>query len=64
MKAKKRKSFEHQVEIQKELQSKGYNIVQCNMCGCVHIYRKPKKKAICYDCGEEIYFNECSDLFY
>lgn len=64
MEAKKIKEFEYQVKMQKELQSKGYNIVQCNSCGCVHIHRTVKKKAICYDCGEEICFNECGDLFY
>ncbi len=64
MEAKKRKSFDHQVKMQKELHNKGYNIISCNSCGCIHIHKIAKKKAICYDCGEEIYFNECADLFY
>lgn len=55
-----------QEKLQRELQGKGYNIVLCNNCEVpiIHTSKERDVYTTCYNCGERINYNECSDLFY
>ena len=53
-----------QIEILKELQKIGYNIITCGECGSVNIVRKAKETFRCYDCFELQQHHDCPDLFY
>ena len=53
-----------QVELQLEMQSKGFNIVSCGNCGTTLIHKVGKESIVCYDCGEHMALSDCPDVFY
>lgn len=55
-----------QLNLQYEIQKKGYNIVTCHTCETVLIHTKEEgdEATICNGCGNVVYFNDCSDLYY
>lgn len=52
-----------QIELQREIQSHGINIVTCCNCGSTLIYKQAEQKVDCF-CGKHINTNDCEDLWY
>ena len=62
----KKKGYERQVELQEEIQGKGYNVVTCPSCGTVLLHTRDEgdETIICHGCGDFVSFNDCPDLYY
>lgn len=54
---------EEQIELQEELQSLGFNIVECGNCGTALIHKTGKDMIDCF-CGHEMALSNCPDLYY
>lgn len=57
------------LKLQEEMQTKGINIINCCMCGEVNLHKttpisEKELPIVCVGCEEEIYPNDCTDLFY
>lgn len=52
-----------QIELQEEIQSAGFNIVECGNCGSVLLHRVGKEKVNCF-CGKKMALSDCPDLYY
>ena len=53
-----------QVEILREIQDTGFNVITCSMCGEVNLIRKAHEMFTCYACSEEQQHHDCADLFF
>ncbi len=51
-----------QIELQEELQSKGFNVVECGNCGSILLHRTNQEKINCF-CGTKD-VSDCPDLYY
>ena len=56
--------MDEQIKILKEIQNKGFNIINCALCGSVNIVRTAKELFTCYDCSEQQQHHDCADLFF
>ncbi len=55
-----------QIEIFKDLQREGYNIVTCGDCGTVLLHRtnSDDDKIECFECNNVMDLCDCPDLWY
>ena len=56
--------MDEQIQILKEIQNKGFNIITCGLCGEVNLVRLSDKTFKCYVCSEEQQHHDCGDLFF
>ena len=59
----KRQIVIQQIELQEEIHSLGFNIVECGNCGVVLIHKVGKHKIDCF-CGHKMALSDCPDLYY
>ena len=57
------KVIDEQTKILREIQDKGFNIINCALCGSVNIVHTAKELFTCYDCSEQQQHHDCADLF-
>lgn len=53
----------NQVTIQNEMQSAGFNVVNCGSCGSVMLMRQEEEVLNCL-CGSEMDLSDCPDYWY
>ena len=56
--------IKEQLEMLKEVQNIGYNIINCSICSSVNIVRTAIEHFTCYDCSEYQEHHDCADFFY
>lgn len=65
MKAKIKKLWKKQIQLQEKMQLKGLNIVTCGSCDTLIIHECNDKADIkCHGCGITIAKSDCPDYFY
>lgn len=56
--------FDQQIELTKEIQSNGLNLVQCGNCSGVFIHKMDDEILTCPHCEIDIEPCNCEDIFY
>lgn len=54
---------ENQIKLQEEIQSAGFNVVECGNCGIVLLHRVGESFIECF-CQREMDLSDCPDLYY
>lgn len=52
-----------QIELQEQIQSAGFNIVECGNCGTVLLHKRGEDEIDCF-CGHTMALSDCPDLYY
>jgi hypothetical protein len=58
-----REIVENQIKLQEEIQSAGFNVVECGNCGVVLLHRTGENFIECF-CQHEMDLSDCPDLYY
>jgi hypothetical protein len=58
-----REIVENQIKLQEEIQSAGFNVVECCNCGTILLHKVGDRFIECF-CQHEVFLSDCEDLYY
>lgn len=58
------RAIDYQIQLQKEMQAYGLNLIHCNDCDTILIHSKDDEEIRCPSCLNNQHINDCQDLYY